>query len=342
MKLNIFKKKTKLMTLENTFTTLPSDPPSYLLKNVDCLKEEFENLNDEQAQRLATVLGNMDEQKIEQDRATSGNNEFSNDEELSIRDSMDPINQKRNRYSNVVPWDKNRVKLSVRNGHNDYINASWITLFGKKYIATQGPTPNTIDHFWQMVYSHTGDPAVIVMLTPLREGKVKKCEQYWPKNVDDSLSISSKGGFISGLKVSLLSEQFTPHYELRELELSQLKPYEPRIGPVKKKIYHFYFKSWADFDKPHEEASICELIEAVNSKNPPGSPLTVHCSAGIGRTGTYIAIDAALKATKDRDICDRMFIYNIVSEMRKQRMGMIQRPDQYVFVHEELRRIAMS
>lgn len=249
----------------------------------------------------------------------------------------------RNRYRGVVPWDYNRVKLPVTEGHNDYVNASWVKLstvdpnISKSYIVTQGPTKKTVDHFWQMLFHYCEGPIVIVMLTGLKEpsahGYMEKCAKYWPSRTSDVLPISKTGGFKHDLQVRMLSDQVHDFYELRELEIVDLET------SISKKVHHFYYNTWQDFGNPEEGADMIKFVEIVNSYNTSNDPLIVHCSAGIGRSGTYVAIDAGITLGLWDDVdATADPIFSMVTSMREQRPGMVQRPEQYQYIHEELKR----
>lgn len=206
-------------------------------------------------------------------------------------------NQERNRYGNIIPWDHSRVLLPVQEGGNDYINASWIQLGTRAYIAAQGPLPGTIGHFWHMIYAYGGDPAVIIMLTPLHEQGVEKCAKYWPESRDDVISVSDEG-FGFGLNITFEKCTKNAHYNYSLLHLT------PTDDRPRRVVHHIYYHSWMDYTKPNTDADLRALIHIVNNtlKNP-ASPMVVHCSAGIGRTGTFIAIDALLVRV-DKEISD--------------------------------------
>lgn len=218
--------------------------------------------------------------------------------EWSRKVGLESNNKDRNRYSNIIPWDHSRVKLPVKEGGNDYINASWIQLGAHTYIASQGPLASTSAHFWQMVYAYGGDPATVVMLTPVYEHVVEKCARYWPSDKHaDSTYTKEQGDFEFGLHLTLEKKSENEHYTYSQFKLT---PDDPKHPPHT--IHHLYYNTWLDYSKPNADADIRALIQLVNnSLKNPGAPLVVHCSAGIGRTGTFIAIDALLSKV-DTDI----------------------------------------
>lgn len=204
--------------------------------------------------------------------------------------ALDPRNANRNRYSNVLPWDHSRVRLPVAEGFSDYINASWIQLGRRTYIATQGPLPNTVSHFWHMVYAYGGNPAVIVMLTPVYERNTEKCTMYWPNSKNSSFIVkaSPEDGLDFGFKIQVESVSKHAHFTLSTLNII---PDKEELSPHK--VHHIYHYSWLDFSKPDADVDVLSLIHLMNGKlKNPRAPPIVHCSAGIGRTGTFIAIDA--------------------------------------------------
>lgn len=261
---------------------------------------------------------------------------------FSVRVGLGREGISRNRYRGVVPWDHNRVLLPVAPGYNDYINASWVKLHtenpahSKSYIVTQGPTRNTIGHFWHMLFHYCEGPIVIVMLTGLKEPaggrNMEKCAKYWPSRPYEDMLIAKADGFDHELKVTLKSDQLEDFYELRELELQDTET------KITKLVHHFYYNKWEDFGQPDEGADMIKFVQFVNSLNTSNGPLVVHCSAGIGRSGTYVAIDAAISLGLWSNGTEEDPIYKLVTSMREQRPGMVQRPEQYKFIHEELKR----
>lgn len=211
--------------------------------------------------------------------------------EWTMQIAKQPENGARNRYNSILPWDHSRVLLPVIPGGNDYINASWVELGCRTYIATQGPLFTTIDDFWQMVYAYGGDPAVIVMLTPLHELGMDKCARYWPESKSQPLVLPKKADYRFGLEVTLKKHHnHNKQYEYSELLVTPINSEYPAHV-----VHHIYYHTWLDFTKPDAESDLRSLIYLVNNhlRNPCAPPI-IHCSAGIGRTGTYIALDSLL------------------------------------------------
>lgn len=245
-------------------------------------------------------------------------------------------NQVRNRYSDVPCYDHTRVRLedSRLSDENDYINASYCDGFEmkKKYICTQGPKENTIPHFWQMVWE--SNSRVIVMTTKLFENEKKKCDLYWPLEGERKIA----GAFLlTNLGQTLEEEHFTRTTIEIEFECQT------------RTIFHFAFRKWPDFDVPECPEMLLDFQDHVNECHatirsqlispygPPTpsdedafeiSPIVVHCSAGIGRTGTYLGIDIC-RAWLEVDV--EIDLFATIKRIRDQRAFSVQTHAQYQF-----------
>lgn len=271
-------------------------------------------------------------------------------------------NYKRNRYVNIMPYERNRVKLNVVEG-NDYINASYVKLDVPKqsvqpglYIATQGPTKNTYEQFWQMCFqnSSNSEDIVVVMVTPLVEQGREKCHQYWPMGGSkDTIrcinAIQQPGGsqdtsrFITALEIEFVSsERFHDCYTLTTMKLRSLNTNGEAAS--EKTVHHFYFDQWQDMTKPEEIIPIMQLCEHSHRLNSPGTPIVVHCSAGVGRSGTFISLDHLIHDTVDFQRQDNQKLHamsdyhhdlveQVVLQLRSQRLKMVQMVDQYRFIY---------
>uniref|UniRef100_A0A8C1Y4T7 Tyrosine-protein phosphatase non-receptor type 9 n=1 Tax=Cyprinus carpio TaxID=7962 RepID=A0A8C1Y4T7_CYPCA len=236
-------------------------------------------------------------------------------------------NQERNRYGDVLCLDQTRVRLK----RSDYINASFMDGYKQKnaYIGTQGPLEKTYGDFWRMVWEQS--VLVIVMTTRTDEGGRRKCGQYWPKE---------EGGQEVYGHIAVVNHRVDKqaHYNQTTLELHNTETFEQR------QVTHFQFLSWPDYGVPSSALSLIDFLGAVKHQqqwavqafgsqwrgHPLGPPMVVHCSAGIGRTGTFCALDICLSQLQD---VGTLNVCQTVRRMRAQRAFSIQTPEQYYFCH---------
>ncbi|XP_018047232.1 PREDICTED: tyrosine-protein phosphatase corkscrew-like isoform X2 [Atta colombica] len=249
---------------------------------------------------------------------------------FSRKEGLRSENRAKNRYKNILPFDHTRVRLKNIVSDipgADYINANYIrnkegdetsttvdsggddSSFGKCYIATQGCLPNTIQDFWHMVYQE--NTRVIVMTTKEIERGKNKCARYWPEEGE-----SSEYG--NEWKVRAVSRTSTADYTLREFFLQGTKP----EFSESRRIYHYHFQAWPDHGVPSDPGCVLNFLHDVNARQesiaaslvpkdqdePCIGPILVHCSAGIGRTGTFIVIDMILDQIKRHDLFEAFTI----------------------------------
>uniref|UniRef100_A0A671S767 Tyrosine-protein phosphatase non-receptor type 9 n=1 Tax=Sinocyclocheilus anshuiensis TaxID=1608454 RepID=A0A671S767_9TELE len=241
-------------------------------------------------------------------------------------------NQERNRYGDVLCLDQTRVRLKARrNERSDYINASFMDGYKQKnaYIGTQGPLEKTYGDFWRMVWEQS--VLVIVMTTRTDEGGRRKCGQYWPKE---------EGGQEVYGHIAVVNHRVDKHAHFNQttLELHNTETFEQR------QVTHFQFLSWPDYGVPSSALSLIDFLGAVKHQqqwavqafgsqwrgHPLDPPMVVHCSAGIGRTGTFCALDICLSQLQD---VRTLNVCQTVRRMRAQRAFSIQTPEQYYFCH---------
>ncbi|XP_034269683.1 tyrosine-protein phosphatase non-receptor type 1 [Pantherophis guttatus] len=232
-----------------------------------------------------------------------------------------PKNKNRNRYRDVSPFDHSRIKLEQ--GDNDYVNASLIKMeeANRSYILTQGPLPNTCGHFWEMIWEQKSSG--VVMLNRVMEKGSIKCAQYWPQKEEKEMFFED-----TNFTLTLISEDVKSYYTVRLLELKNLITHETR------EILHFHYTTWPDFGVPESPASFLNFLFKVResgSLNPQHGPIVVHCSAGIGRSGTFCLVDTCLLLMDKRKDPSSVDIKQVLLEMRKYRMGLIQTADQLRF-----------
>ncbi|XP_065810017.1 receptor-type tyrosine-protein phosphatase S-like isoform X7 [Labrus bergylta] len=231
------------------------------------------------------------------------------------------VNKPKNRYANVIAYDHTRVILAPLEGilGSDYINANYIDGYRKQnaYIATQGPLAETFGDFWRMVWEQRA--ASVVMMTRLEEKSRIKCDQYWPSRGTETYGM---------IQVTLLDTMELATFCVRTLSLHKSGSSERR------EVRQFQFTSWPDHGVPEYPTPFLNFLRRVKACNPPDAgPIIAHCSAGVGRTGCFIVIDAMLERIRHERTVD---IYGHVTLMRSQRNYMVQTEDQYSFIHESL------
>ncbi|XP_072504386.1 receptor-type tyrosine-protein phosphatase C isoform X2 [Notamacropus eugenii] len=240
------------------------------------------------------------------------------------KDARKPFNQNKNRYIDILPYDYNRVELSEINGDtgSDYINASYVDGFKepRKYIAAQGPREETVNDFWRMIWEQK--VTIIVMVTRCEEGNRNKCAEYWPT--------MEEGTQIYGdVIVKICEHKICPDYIVQKLNVTHKR--EKTTG---RDVTHIQFTSWPDHGVPDDPHLLLKLRRRVNAfSNFFSGPIVVHCSAGVGRTGTYIGIDAMLEGLEAENQVD---VYGYVVKLRRQRCLMVQVEAQYILIHQAL------
>ncbi|XP_056002937.1 receptor-type tyrosine-protein phosphatase alpha-like isoform X4 [Ostrea edulis] len=228
-----------------------------------------------------------------------------------------PENVSKNRFKTTFPYDHSRVILKGDNGtSSDYINANYIngTDEQNEYIASQGPKQNTLVDFWAMIWQD--NVSQIVMLTNLQEGIKLKCTQYWP----EGMKAKTFGQFV----VKSMEEKKYAFYVIRRFSVSHKQLKMARV------VTQYHYTSWPDHGTPHPLCLIVfhDYVTRTNTSQTK-APTVVHCSAGIGRTGTYIALDALYKAGK---VTGKVNVAEYVKTMRANRMNMVQTYEQYMTV----------
>uniref|UniRef100_A0A8C5KAA2 protein-tyrosine-phosphatase n=1 Tax=Jaculus jaculus TaxID=51337 RepID=A0A8C5KAA2_JACJA len=232
-----------------------------------------------------------------------------------------PRHGTKNRYKTILPNPLSRVCLRPKNvtdSLSTYINANYIHGYNgkeKAFIATQGPMINTVNDFWQMVWQE--DSPVIVMITKLKE-KNEKCVLYWPE----------KRGIYGKVEVLVVSVNECDNYTIRNLVLKQ--------GSHTQHVKHYWYTSWPDHKTPDSAQPLLQLmldVEEDRLASEGRGPVVVHCSAGIGRTGCFIATSIGCQQLKEEGVVDAL---SIVCQLRMDRGGMVQTSEQYEFVHHAL------
>ncbi|CRK99959.1 CLUMA_CG013255, isoform B [Clunio marinus] len=231
-----------------------------------------------------------------------------------------PCNKDKNRLVHILPFESTRVCLSVDRGieGSDYINASFIDGYRYRmaYIAAQGPLPETAEDFWRMLWEHNS--TIVVMLTKLKEMGKEKCTQYWP----DTRSVRYQY-----YVVDPVAEYNMPQYKLREFKVTDARDGSSRT------VRQFQFMDWPEQGVPKSGEGFIDFIGQVHkTKEQFGQdgPITIHCSAGVGRTGVFITLSIVLERMQYEGVLD---VFQTVRILRSQRIHMVQTEDQYQFCY---------
>ncbi|KAG5362620.1 Receptor-type tyrosine-protein phosphatase zeta [Yarrowia sp. B02] len=252
---------------------------------------------------------------------------------VSQKDGL--ANPERNRYTNIIPWDHTRIKLQTSQDGNDYINANRVTLVAKKdsktyhktYIATQGPLVETAGHFWQMVHDTTTEkgvssdkPTVVIQVTPFRDDHGERCCQYYISEKDQIFEVDGEG--------EVLAVKVKGNSEVGPTKVTEFLVKKESTGKVKK-VIHYYYPNWKDFSAPGVNNDIDDIVKSAGPITD--CPPIIHCSAGVGRTGTYIVAD--FLTTFQKELKGEDIVCSLVDQMRQQRSHMVQTLSQYEYLH---------
>ncbi|XP_038120480.1 tyrosine-protein phosphatase 10D isoform X6 [Culex quinquefasciatus] len=229
-----------------------------------------------------------------------------------------PCNRPKNRFTNILPYDHSRFKLQPVDDEegSDYINANYVPGHNspREFIVTQGPLHSTRDDFWRMCWE--SNSRAIVMLTRTFEKGREKCDHYWPH---DTVPV-----YYGDIKVTLLNDSHYPDWVITEFMMTR--------GDTQRILRHFHFTTWPDFGVPNPPQTLARFVRAFRERvGPDQRPIAVHCSAGVGRSGTFITLDRILQQIQVSDYVD---IFGIVWAMRKERVWMVQTEQQYICIHQ--------
>ncbi|XP_015918846.2 uncharacterized protein [Parasteatoda tepidariorum] len=248
--------------------------------------------------------------------------ELKHDKNYATSEGLKDVNRRKNRYKDILPYDYTRVILSEYPGvpGSDYINANYIkgASGSLAYIASQGPLPNTVVDFWRMIWEC--EVQVIVMACNEQESGKYKCECYWPTDDEKKQYGNINVEFVKW-------RQVCPDFLVRTLKACWET--EERV------ICQFHYTTWPDHGVPTSVQPILELVRLIRDCQAfEAVPVLIHCSAGCGRTGTICAIDFVWGLMRMGKLSKSFNLFNVIADMRRQRIAMVQTKEQYVLVHK--------
>ncbi|XP_062708201.1 tyrosine-protein phosphatase non-receptor type 61F isoform X1 [Aedes albopictus] len=247
--------------------------------------------------------------------------------DFSTNESKKLDNRRLNRYRDVSPYDHSRIVL--KRGETDYINANLVKMerAERKYILCQGPLPLTVGHFWLMVWEYNS--RAILMLNKLIEKKQIKCHLYWPEKIGEEhkLELPEVQLAIEYVKCVEYKNFCKRTFRLTDMESSKTR-----------EVVQFHYTTWPDFGIPSSPVAFLQFLKEVRESgalDKDVGPPIIHCSAGIGRSGTFCLVDCCLVLI-DKEGEDKVAVQDVLLELRRYRMGLIQTVDQLYFSYQAI------
>ena len=287
--------------LSQTSVTKYQDDPNAALIELQHYKQHLDNL--------------LLENRMEREYDALGGLELRHDCEHAFLAQ----NYNKNKYKMIYPYDKSRVVIKdISSCGSDYINASHIPGFyiSEHFIAAQAPKPNTLSSFWHMIWEQ-GVRTIVSLTNRVELGKTK-CMLYWPENIGDSVAYGV-------VNVSLQKEEEFVDYTVRDLIVSG-------VSNRKIRTKQFHYTAWSDHNTPQLYNNLLAFIQVVKERERKisSSPILVHCTAGVGRSGTFLAL-YNLQDAIDQGVS--ISVYRLVNEMREHRPHMVQTFLQYKYIY---------
>jgi len=237
------------------------------------------------------------------------------------------------RYKNIRCYKDNYVKIS---SPHEKINASWIHLpYENSFISAQAPLKNTVDDFWTMCFDH--DINTVIMLCNLEENGKEKCEKYWENKNNDKDAIVDSTELGSNFIINYTTEQINDDITIRNINIRDTEKNENN----EKKIKQIHYGSWPDHKSVDLQSIYGNILFMFNLvDNEIGhNPIVVHCSAGVGRTGTFIALynlyrDILSQIHDEKNKKITLNFMNLVRKMKEMRMHLVETEDQYNLIYQ--------